>query len=109
MPLSGTIWTDQTIWPPDIEDQVRTHSEEIRPGVYQVRCGKCADQSRSPNVIRPTGDDSTDRLRAAGKRMVIKPWSRRLTSYGHLEYGRLPHGEPSRTAVIWSRRRLCCA
>ena len=35
--LSGTIWTDQTIWPPGTEDQVRTYSREIRPGVYQVR------------------------------------------------------------------------
>jgi hypothetical protein len=43
--LNGTIWTDQTIWPTGIEDQVRTHSEEIRPGVYQVRCGNEPDHS----------------------------------------------------------------
>jgi len=48
--LSGTIWTDQTIWPPDIEDQVRTHSEEIRPGVYQVRCGNEPDHSDLTSV-----------------------------------------------------------
>ncbi len=43
--LSGTIWTDQTIWPPDIEDQVRAASEKIRPGVYQVRGGNELDRS----------------------------------------------------------------
>ena len=48
--LSGTIWTDQTIWPPDIEDQVLTHSEEIRPGVYQVRCGNEPDHSDLTSV-----------------------------------------------------------
>lgn len=48
--LSGTIWTDQTIWPPQIEDQVRRHSEVIRPGVYQVRCGNEPDHSDLTSV-----------------------------------------------------------
>jgi hypothetical protein len=41
--LNGVIWTGQTIWPPGVREQVRDNSEEIRPGVYQVRTGKAYD------------------------------------------------------------------
>jgi hypothetical protein len=37
--LDGVIWTDQTTWPPGIASEVRVHSDEIRPGIYQVRLG----------------------------------------------------------------------
>lgn len=39
--LEGVVWTDETVWPPGVYDQVRALSSEIRPGVYQVsRRGK---------------------------------------------------------------------
>jgi hypothetical protein len=44
--LDGIIWTRGTIWPPDIADQVEEHSEEIVPGVYQVRLGDALDRDR---------------------------------------------------------------
>ena len=37
--LNGAIWTHQTAWPPGVASQVRAHSTEIRPDVYQVRLG----------------------------------------------------------------------
>jgi hypothetical protein len=42
--LDGIIWTNQTTWPPGIADQVRVHSQEIRPGLYQVRLGNTPGQ-----------------------------------------------------------------
>jgi len=43
-PLDGTIWTRETTWPPGIAAQVETHSDEIRPGVYQVRLGNTRER-----------------------------------------------------------------
>ena len=43
--LNGVIWTHQTIWPPDIAEQVLAQSEEIQPSVYQVRIGRTPDRS----------------------------------------------------------------
>jgi hypothetical protein len=37
--LDGIIWTRQTAWPPNIADQVRAHSDEVRPDVYQICLG----------------------------------------------------------------------
>jgi hypothetical protein len=34
--LEGVMWTDETVWPPGVRDQVRVWSDEIRPGVYRV-------------------------------------------------------------------------
>jgi hypothetical protein len=42
--LDGVLWTNQTTWPPSIANQVRVHSQEIRPGVYQVRLGNTPGQ-----------------------------------------------------------------
>jgi hypothetical protein len=42
--LNGIVWTHQTVWPPRIADQVQAHSQEIRPGVYQVRLGDRPDR-----------------------------------------------------------------
>ncbi len=36
--LEDVVWTEETIWPPGVRDQVRLRSREIRAGVYQV-CG----------------------------------------------------------------------
>jgi hypothetical protein len=43
-PLDGVIWTRGTAWPANIAAQVKAHSEEIRPGVYQVRLGNTRDR-----------------------------------------------------------------
>ena len=43
-PLDGVIWTRGTTWPADVAAQVEAHSEEIRPGVYQVRLGNTRDR-----------------------------------------------------------------
>ena len=40
--LNGAIWTPRTSWPPGVASQVRAHSAEIRPDVYQVRLGSSA-------------------------------------------------------------------
>jgi hypothetical protein len=37
--LTGVVWTEDTTWPPEVADQVRARSDEIQPGVYQVRGG----------------------------------------------------------------------
>lgn len=37
--LTGLIWTARTIWPPGLADQIRLWSQEINPGIYQVRRG----------------------------------------------------------------------
>jgi hypothetical protein len=42
--LDGVIWTRGTTWPADVAAQVEAHSEEIRPGVYQVRLGDTRDR-----------------------------------------------------------------
>jgi hypothetical protein len=46
--LDGVTWTRETTWPPGITRQVEEHSEEIRPGVYQVRLGDALDRSGLP-------------------------------------------------------------
>jgi len=46
--LDGVTWTRATTWPPEIADQVEDHSEEIMPGVYQVRLGDALDRDRVP-------------------------------------------------------------
>lgn len=48
--LKGVIWTDETMWPPDIEDQVHAQSWQIRPGVYQFRGGNERDPSDMAGV-----------------------------------------------------------
>lgn len=35
--LQGVIWTDQTVWPMDVAEDVGLLSRELTPGVYQVR------------------------------------------------------------------------
>lgn len=35
--LDGIIWTPETTWSADLAAEVRYQSDEIRPGVYQVR------------------------------------------------------------------------
>jgi hypothetical protein len=42
--LDGVIWTRGTAWPAGIAAQVEAHSEEIRPGVYQVHLGDTRDR-----------------------------------------------------------------
>ena len=42
--LNGAIWTHETSWPPGVATQVRTHSTEIRPDVYQVRLGNTLER-----------------------------------------------------------------
>lgn len=37
--LAGVVWTVNTIWPPGMEVQVRSHSEKIDRGVWRVRNG----------------------------------------------------------------------
>jgi len=37
--LEGVIWTTDTTWPPQLADQIRAQSKEIRHGVYQVTTG----------------------------------------------------------------------
>jgi hypothetical protein len=48
--LNGIIWTPQTTWPSNIAEQVRAQSEEIKPGVYQIRAGKTPDHSSLTSV-----------------------------------------------------------
>jgi hypothetical protein len=43
--LNGTIWTDETTWPSDIVDLVRSCSRRMRPGVYQF--GRWDERSHS--------------------------------------------------------------
>ena len=49
--LNGIIWTHQTTWSSTIADQVRARSEEIQPGVYQVRVGRTLDHSSLTWVV----------------------------------------------------------
>jgi hypothetical protein len=37
--LEGVVWTDETIWPPGVREQVDPLSHEIDAGVYQVQSG----------------------------------------------------------------------
>jgi len=37
--LTGVIWTEETIWPPDLCLRVCNLSDELGPGIYQVRAG----------------------------------------------------------------------
>ena len=42
--LEGVIWTAETIWPSDVAGQVLARSDEIRPGIFQVRGGSERDR-----------------------------------------------------------------
>ncbi len=42
--LNGAIWTGQTSWPPGVRSQVKAHSTEIRPDVWQVRLGNTLER-----------------------------------------------------------------
>lgn len=45
--LEGVVWTEETTWPDGVREQVQPpQSDEIRPGVYQVRRGSGRDLSR---------------------------------------------------------------
>jgi hypothetical protein len=35
-PLDGVTWTRETTWPPGVRARILPHSEEVRPGVYQI-------------------------------------------------------------------------
>lgn len=35
--LDRVVWTEDTTWPAAVSGKVRARSEEIRPGVFQVR------------------------------------------------------------------------
>jgi hypothetical protein len=48
--LDGVIWTSATVWPPGAAGQVRARSQEIRPGVFQVRGGSKRDLSELVTV-----------------------------------------------------------
>ncbi len=37
--LNGIIWTHETTWPSNIAGPVHARSEEVQPGVYQIRIG----------------------------------------------------------------------
>lgn len=37
--LEGVIWTAETTWPPEVEEEVHARSREISPKVYQVHGG----------------------------------------------------------------------
>jgi hypothetical protein len=51
--LDGVLWTDETMWPPGVREQVWLWSDEIRPGVYLVRGGSERDPSELTS--RPDG------------------------------------------------------
>ena len=49
--LDGVIWTHETLWPSvAIKGQVEAQSEEVHPGVYQVRVGRAPDHSSLTRV-----------------------------------------------------------
>jgi hypothetical protein len=44
--LDGVIWTSDTVWPTGLARIIRTHSEEIEPGVYRIRFGDDRDPTK---------------------------------------------------------------
>lgn len=48
--LAGVLWTQETIWPQDMRHLVEARSEEIRPGLYQVRGGTERDPHKQALV-----------------------------------------------------------
>ncbi|MFC0040586.1 hypothetical protein [Actinomadura rayongensis] len=47
--LDGVMWDEHTRWPPDLRELIAGRSQEVTPGVYQVRGGTEHDPHTAPS------------------------------------------------------------